>query len=344
MTGAPQSWILYPLRFNLRILTLKSTIKRIIFDECIGPTAEVMAEINRRLGGRTVEIIAICTEHPGMPDVLILDKMLDTHTLLVTQDRVLHNLAIGRGFHSLVRTPENGWRDSRLAHVAVRDKHLPVPARSEGDGFFTPQTGDLLAINQTLNSLWSEHQLKHFRTKRRRIRAHFGSSETIGAVAITIAQRLTGQGVLGGYKLKVDARHSVKGLFPASEGYFLEPRGKAHPLLATCWALSHLHALHLTSQPLVLYHLNTDALARCTALIDGSDIARAPIDRAAARLLLAAASPKFEPCVKGFFFDQMSGKLAQLARSFSNEVVSADIPAMAAALTSERSDSNSADE
>ncbi|MEO5374474.1 MAG: hypothetical protein H7840_09360, partial [Alphaproteobacteria bacterium] len=67
-------------------------------------------------------------------------------------------------------------------------KHLPVPPSTADDDFFAPMTGDVLTLNRILNGLWSERQQKHFRTKRRRIRAHFGSRETIGAVAITIAQ------------------------------------------------------------------------------------------------------------------------------------------------------------
>lgn len=325
-----------PKIFRRQPSSLNPKIKQVILDECVGQAPEVLAEIRRRLGGRTVDIIALSAEHPGMPDVLILEKMLNAHTLLVTQDCVLHNLAIGRGFHSLMRTPENGWSDRRLHHVTVRDKHLPVPARLETEGFIAPLTGDLLAIFQTLYSLWPERWHKHFRTKRRRIRAHFGSRENIGAVAITLAQRVTERGLLGGYKLKVDARHGVKALYPAGEGYFLETRGENHPLLATCWALSHLHALHLTGYPLTLFHLDADSLKRCATLVGcGHDVARDPFDRTATRLM-AAASPKFEPCVKGFFFDQMNGKLTQLARVFSNEVVPTDMRAMVEALAAEK--------
>lgn len=129
--------------------------------------------------------------------------------------------------------------------------------------------------------------------------------------------------------MKVDARHGVKGLFPASEGYFLDARNGAHPLVATCWALSHLHALHLTTFPLTLYHLDAAALDRCAALTTDGNTARDPIDRMVARLLGPLALPKLEPCAKGFFFDQMTNKLTQLMRGGFNEVVPADLHAMA---------------
>jgi hypothetical protein len=93
------------------------------------------------------------------------------------------------------------------------------------------------AITQSLVGFLSEHQLKQFRTKRRRIRAHFGTLDNVAAAALTIGQRRTSCGVLGGYILKVEARHGVKGLLTASESYFLDRSNSDEPLRATCWAL-----------------------------------------------------------------------------------------------------------
>jgi hypothetical protein len=69
------------------------------------------------------------------------------------------------------------------------------------------------------------------------------------AAALTIGQRHTARGLVGGYMLKVDARHGVKSLFPASESYFLDRAGN-EPLQATSWALVHLFQLQLQSYPL----------------------------------------------------------------------------------------------
>lgn len=138
-------------------------VERVILDECVAPTAAVTAEIIGRLGSRPVDIVALATDHPGMPDVVILDRMLGPSTLLVTRDRVLHNLALDRGFRSLVHTPETGWTDRRLAHVAVPEKRLPVPTSTAVDDFFAPMAGDVLALNRILNGLRSERQQKHFR-------------------------------------------------------------------------------------------------------------------------------------------------------------------------------------
>jgi len=176
--------------------------------------------------------------------------------------------------------------------------------------------------------------LKQFRTKRRRIRAHFGSPDNIVAAALTIGQRRTAQGMVGGYMLKVDARHGAKSLFPASESYFLDRAGN-EPLQATCWALVHLFQLQLQSYPLTLYYLDGAALARCTAVIDDRSAAATAIERMAARLLAAVSRPNAAECTKGRFFDRASDELSQLARFGTNELVSFDLQPMALALANE---------
>jgi hypothetical protein len=134
--------------------------------------------------------------------------------------------------------------------------------------------------------------------------------------------------------LKLDARHGVKSLFPASESYFLDRAGN-EPLQATCWALVHLFHLQLQSYPLTLYHLDGAALTRCTDLIDDRGAAATPVERMAARLLATVSRPNAAECTKGRFFDRASDKLSQLTRFATNELVSFDLQAMASALTDE---------
>jgi hypothetical protein len=98
--------------------------------------------------------------------------------------------------------------------------------------------------------------------------------------------------------------------------------------------LVHLFQLQLQSYPLTLYHIDSAALARCTALIDDRDAAATAVERMAARLLAALSRPKAAECTKGRFFDRASDKLSQLARFATNELVPVDLQAMAAALSS----------
>jgi hypothetical protein len=289
-----------------------------------------VGQVRQRLGERPVKFVFLANEHPGIPDIEILDKLLDVRSVLLTRDRVLHNLAIGRGFQSFVHTPETGLTDGRLAHVTAPDKHLPVAGGALRDSYQHQSNPEAQAITECLYGFLSARQLKQFRTKRRRIRAHFGSPDNIVAAALTIGQRRTAQGLVGGYMLKVDARHGVKSLFPASESYFLDRAGN-EPLQATCWALVQLFQLQLQSHPLTLHHLDRAALAQCTALINDPRAAATAVERMAARLLAAVSRPNAAECTKGRFFDRASDKLSHLTRFTTNELVFFDLQAMALA-------------
>jgi hypothetical protein len=278
---------------------MSGKIGRIIVDECLGQAFAIRAELRHRLGGRTVEFVLVAARHPGIPDVEILDKLLDARSALLTGDRVLHNLTIGRGFQSFFHSPETGLTGRRLAHVDVPDKCLPASNGPLRDSYLRPSEPEVQVIIRSLDRFLPERQLKQFRTKRRRIRAHFGSPGNIAATALTVAQRCTGCGVIGGYMLKIDAGHGIKGLAPASESYFADQTSGSEPLLSTCWALMHLFRLQLQSYPLTLYHLDGAAAARCTSLITRPASASGAIELMAARLLSAVCAPKVIECVKG---------------------------------------------
>jgi hypothetical protein len=309
-------------------------IERVVVDEGVGPDSELMAQFRDRLGERQVVFVFLASEHPGIPDIEILDKLLDGRSVLLTQDRVLHNLAIGRGFRSMIKTSELGLTDRRLADVAALDRHLPVVRGTLRDSYAHQADPEAQAITGCVSGFLSAQQLKQFRTKRRRIRAHFGSSDNILTAALTIGQRRTTQGTIGGYMLKVDARHGVKSLFPASESYFLD-RDCNEPLHATCWALAHLFQLQLQNYPLTLYHLESTALARCAILIANRSVAITVVERMVARLLAAVFQPNTAKCTKGRFFDRVSDKLSQLEKFGTNELVPFDVQAMAEALSSQ---------
>ena len=309
-------------------------IERVVVDESVGRDSELMALFRDRLGERQVVFIFVASEHPGIADIEILDKLLDGRSVLLTQDRVLHNLAIGRGFRSMIKTPESGFTDRRLAHVAAPDKHFPVLRGALRDSYAHQADPEAQAIRGCVCGFLSAHQLKQFRTKRRRIRAHFGSSDNILAAALTIGQRRTPRGTIGGYMLKVDARHGIKSLFPASESYFVD-RDCNEPLHATCWALAHLFELQLQNYPLTLYHLESAARARCDILIDDPGAAISAVERMVTGLGAAVFQLSTAKCTKGRFFDRVSDKLTQLGKFATNELVAFDVQAMAKALSSQ---------
>ena len=159
-------------------------IERVVVDECIGQTPALPGQLRSRLGEQPIKFVFLATEHPGIPDIEILDKLLDAGTALLTQDRVLHNLAIRRGFRSFVHTSESGLTDRRLAHVSAVDKYLPVSSGAPRSSYARQSDPEAQAITECLVGFLSEHQLKQFRTKRRRIRAHFGASDNIATAAL----------------------------------------------------------------------------------------------------------------------------------------------------------------
>lgn len=307
-------------------------IQRIVIDECVRQDSPLLARLMGRLCGHPAELMFLAAQHPGIPDVEILDKLLDGRTALLTHDRALHNLAIDRGFLSFVQSQDGNLTSRKLHEVATRDKRLPAARGGLRGGYVHVRTRDAQVIAGSLAGFLSEHQLKQLRTKRQRIRAHFGSADNIAAIALTIGQRRTPREIVGGYVLKVDARHGTRSLSPASEGYFLDPSGGSEPLQGLVWALAHVLMLQLEQRPLTLFLCDSDLAETCAALIAGRNMRRNSVERAAVRLLATAKQPQVQACVKGRFFDRMQAKLDQLTAHDSNELVPIDFQAMADAL------------
>jgi hypothetical protein len=307
-------------------------IQRIVIDECVRQDSPLLAQLMGRLCGHPAELMFLAAQHPGIPDVEILNKLLDGRTALLTHDRALHNVAIDRGFLSFVQSQDGNLTSRKLREVAARDKSLPAARGGLRGSYVHVRTGDAQVIARSLAGFLSEHQLKQLRTKRRRIRAHFGSADNIASIALTIGQRRTPREIVGGYVLKVDARHGTRSLSPASEGYFLDPSGGSEPLQALVWALAHVLMLQLEQRPLTLFLCDSDVAEACTALIAGRNMRHNSVERTAVRLLATAKQPQVHACVKGRFFDRMQAKLDQLTAHDSNELVPINLQAMADSL------------
>ena len=307
-------------------------IERIVIDECLGPDSPLLTQLAGRLGGCLVEHVFLTARHPGIPDIEILDKLLDGRTALLTRDRMLHNLAIGRGFRSFVQTPDGGLTHLKLPGIACADKRPPISSDGLRNNYLPEPDAGARAITGCLAGFLTEHQLKQFRTKRRRIRAHFGSLDNIVGTSLTVGQIRTPRGTVGGCQLKVDARHGVKGLSPASESYFLDRSPSDEPLQSVLWALAQLFMLQLQSRPLTLFLCDAAVVGDCTALAATPAAGQSPVALAGSRLLGTVCWAQVQACVKGRFFDRMQAKLDQLARGESNELVPIDVQAMASAL------------
>ena len=132
-------------------------IERVVVDEGVGPDSELMAQFRDRLGDRKVVFVFLASEHPGIPDIEILDKLLDGRSVLLTQDRVLHNLAIGRGFQSMTKTSDSGLTDRRLA----QDRHLPVAGGALRDNYKPQADPEARAITGCVSGFLSTEGVPH---------------------------------------------------------------------------------------------------------------------------------------------------------------------------------------
>ena len=150
--------------------------------------------LNKQFGTTILvsEAVHLRVQTPLQFQSIRVDHRQRHRSALLTQDRVLHNLVIGPGF------PESDLTDRRLARVSAVDKYLPVSRSAPRSSYAHQSDPEAQAITECLFDFLSEHQLKQFRTKRRRIRAYFGTSDNIAAAALTIGQRRTSCGVLGG--------------------------------------------------------------------------------------------------------------------------------------------------
>ena len=311
---------------------VRGRIERIVVDECVGAGSPLLAQLTQQVGNRPIEIVHVAARHSGIPDIEILSKLLDGRTALLTRDRVLHNMAIGQGLRSFIPGPGGSLSDRKVTGVRGKMKLKPIPSGGLRENYHPESDAEARAIAGCLAGFLSGQQLKKFRTKRRRIRAHFGSFDNIAATAITVGQIRTGRGLVGGCQLKVDARHGVSSLSPASESYFLDCSQHPEPLHCVIWALAQLFILQLQSRPMTLFVCDAAVLRQCAELVGSHPASSSPAARSTDRLLRAICAARVQGCVKGRFFDRMTAKLDQLARRDSNELIPINMAAVTTAL------------
>jgi hypothetical protein len=311
---------------------VRSPIERIVVDECLGTASPLLAQLMHQIGNEPIEIVHLAARHPGIPDIELLNKVLDGRTALLTRDRVLHNVAIGRGLRSFIASPTGSLSDQKVPGVPGKLRPQPVPSGGLRESYLPKPNAEVQAIASCLTGFLSEQQLRKFRTRRRRIRAHFGSLDNIAATAITVGQMRTGRGFVGGCQLKIDARHGVTSLSPASESYFLDCSPHQELLHCVVWALVQLFVLQLQSLPATLFVCDAVLFRQCADLVGGHAVGNSQTAQATDRLLRAICKARVQDCVKGRFFDRMTVKLHQLAAGDSNELVPINIEAITTAV------------
>jgi hypothetical protein len=101
-------------------------IERIVVDECLGPGSPMLAQLMQQIGSQSIEVVNVAARHPGIPDIELLNKLLDGRTALLTRDRVLHNLAVGRGLRSFIPGPTGGLSGRKVPGIRSKTRLRPV--------------------------------------------------------------------------------------------------------------------------------------------------------------------------------------------------------------------------
>jgi hypothetical protein len=294
---------------------------RVIVDNAVNEESPLWLMFQKWLGDRPAEHVFLEKAHKGIPDVEILDKLLDKSTVLLTLDCVLHNRACERRFVSFTLNARGQLQRKLLRGVNLPRKQAPPSVLKELKDDYTVKPSELtLKLTHGL----PEKDLKAFRTRRRRIRSYFGSAANLGNVAMTIDATMVKNQALCGYVIKIAGHTGVKGL-RASEGYCAVSASTYDPAYPVIHALCASFYLHLDQVPTDLFIISEETLSLCKTLMSAAPESVALAShRALQEMLRHIPRLKLFPCVKGYFYDNMKQKLKQLSGFRSNEIKAID--------------------
>jgi hypothetical protein len=302
---------------------------QVIVDEGIGETSPLWRQFQAWLGPRRVEIVWLQALYPAIPDVEILDKLLTPETVLLTQDRVLHNRALRQGARSMTLNAAGQLTRKPLSLDARR---LRAPAPSVLPTLKSTYEHEPHPIALKLSADRSPKALKAQRTRRRRIRSYFGAVDNIAQVSWTIGARPYQGHLLCGYVVHISGKQGVKGL-RASEAYGMDPAMAPDLAQALAHALCEVFHLHLEQVKHTFFVIPGEAFELAQQMMEPLPADASPLRRALHPLWHAIPHKQLLPCAKGRFYEQMQRKLEQLTQSPSNEIVSLDFRDIAQRLT-----------
>jgi hypothetical protein len=293
---------------------------RVIVDEGIGDTSPLWQQFQAWLGERSAEIVWLAIRYPAIPDVEILDKLLTPDTVLLTRDGVLHNRALAQGRRSFTLNAQ-GQLTRKPLLLASRRVRAPVPSVLPQLKASYQHEPHPIALALSANP--PPKVLKAQRSRRRRIRSYFGSVDNIARVAWTIGARPHQGHLLCGYVMHAEGYRGVKGL-RASEGYGIDRRLAPDPAQCLVFALCEVFQLHLELVKHEFFIIPQAAYDLACKLTEPPPASPSPLHDSLHQPLQAIPHKHLSPCVKGRFYEQMQGKLDQLATSVTNEMVAAD--------------------
>ena len=293
---------------------MRKNMTKIVVDEAVSEeSGKQFLSFLRKKGYEGLDILFISKEHTGMPDSHIVHHLLDHSTFFLTTDRPLHNTIIAQGLKSYHYSHRKFFSKKIKG---IKNKVL-TPLKKEAlvlKGNYHPPKTEIRPY--LLPS--AEKSLKKLRTKRRRIRNHFGGYDNLDLVAMTISWKALNTSTLFGLKVRISTNIGKKAL-DASENYFRDHIAPQHRDIA---AINY--GLILSIQ-LMLHGVETIVYFDSPKIIN-PELHLSGDDQSPHAILLVTlhenfSDIKFIPSTKGRFIERLRTKLEDLSARNSNEIV-----------------------
>jgi len=295
-------------------LAMRKNMKKIVVDEAVSEEmGRQFLSFLRMKGYDGLDILFISKKHTGMPDSHIVHHLLDHSTFFLTTDRPLHNTVIAQGLKSYHYS--HGKFISKKIK-GIKNKEL-TPLNKEAlvlkDNYHLPKT----EIRPYLLPS-AEKSLKKLRTKRRRIKNHFGGYDNLDLVALTVSWKALNTSTLFGLKFRISTNIGKKAL-DASENYFCDQISPQYrDIAATNYALILSIQLMLHGVETIVYF---DSPKMTNPELHLNDEDQNPHVELFAKLHENFSDIEFIPSTKGQFIERLRAKLEDLSAGKSNEIV-----------------------
>lgn len=288
--------------------------RKIIIDEAI-PNNQLknIANFLERKGINYSGFYLIAKEHQGIPDYQIIHFLLNKTTIFFTTDRPLHNTVLSKGYKSYYFNGDNFFSKTLKGIQTIK---LPAQIKKNlqlRDCYHAPKT-EIRHLVLPKSEKW----LKKLRTKRRRIKSHFGGAENMEQVAITVSYKSSKPSILIGVRFKISSNSGVKAL-DASESYISEKiESKNREIVALNYSL-------MLAIQLMLNHIKTIIFFDSQRFEDPRKYLynedQDQYQFMFKKLVENFKQIEFTPSAKGFFIERLRRKLEDLSISNSNEIV-----------------------
>ncbi len=264
-------------------------------------------------GIQLVDTVHVGELHPGMPDGQILRFLLNETTVLLTSDRPFHNAALKAKKASYF-----------ISDSSISGELLPgiIPTRGVSEcrkndriqESYLPPSNSIRPLIMPSSS----GKLKKLKTKRRRIRNHFGGLNNLEKIAVTVSCLPQGSAILIGAKIRISGYTGQKAL-DASENYWhTEIPTQDRDIAVFCQVLMLLHQLMLES---VQTEIFWDAL-RINSVPSHVPALVSPFSNLFEELVAGCPRLEFVRTPKGPNIDRLRRKLVDLSGNPStNEIV-----------------------